>query len=298
MAKASVNGIELCYETHGSASDPPVLLVCGLGMQLVSWSAEWFDALVGEGLHVIAFDNRDVGLSTHLGDAGVPDLSALLRGGDPGVTYSLADMAADAAGLLHHLGIGAAHVVGISMGGMIAQQLVIDHPERVLSLCSIMSTTGNPAVGQPTEAALGALLGPAPRSREEAQDLVVRMWDVFGSPGFPFDEERERRLAGEAYDRAHDPTGFARQAAAIVTADDRTPLLGKVRVPTVVVHGLADTLVQPSGGQATADAIEGARLVTIEGMGHSLPIGVWPDVIAAMMENIRAATGEAPAVRA
>jgi len=298
MAQASVNGIELCYETFGSESDPPVLLVCGLGMQLVGWSAEWFDALVGEGLYVVAFDNRDVGLSTHLSAAGVPDLSALLTGGNPGVTYSFSDMAADAVGLLDHLGIEAAHVVGISMGGMIAQQLVIDHPDRVLSLCSIMSTTGDPTVGQPTETALGSLLGAAPRNRQEAEDLAVKMWGVFGSPGFPFDEERERRLAGEAFDRAQDPTGFARQAAAIVTAVDRTQGLGAVSVPTVVVHGLADTLVQPSGGRATADAVPGARLVMIEGMGHSLPLGVWPQVIGAITDNISSASGGAPAVRA
>jgi pimeloyl-ACP methyl ester carboxylesterase len=298
MGHAPVNDIDIYYETFGGEAGPPLLLVCGLGMQLTSWSAEWFEALATEGWRVIAYDNRDVGLSTHLADAGTPDFAQLLSGGDLNVAYLLSDMAADAAGLLDHLGIEAAHVVGISMGGMIAQQLAIDHPSRVLSLCSIMSSTGSPFVGQPTPEAAASLLGAAPASRKEAEDLAVAMWGVFGSPGYPFDEERERRLAGEAYDRAHDPDGFARHAAALLASPDRTEQLGTVTVPTVVIHGLADTLVTPSGGEATAAAIQGARLVSIEGMGHSLPFGVWPTVISAIDENIRAAAGGAATVPA
>lgn len=274
MPAASVNGIDLYYECTGDDAGPPLLLVSGLGMQLTGWGPEWIERLSSAGFRVIAFDNRDVGLSTHLSQAGVPDLLALLTGGEANLAYSLADMAADAAGLLDALGVDSAHVVGLSMGGMIAQQLVIDHPAKVASLCSIMSTTGAPGVGAPSEAAAAALMADPPADRAEAERLGVEMTRVLAGPGFPMDEAREAALAGDAWERSHDADGVARQLGAILSAPDRTPGLASVRVPTVVIHGDADPLVDLSGGIATAEAIDSARLVVIEGMGHHFPPAV------------------------
>jgi len=287
MPSAHVNGIDLYYETSGDESDPPLLLICGLGMQMISWGEEWIDQLAAKGYRVIAFDNRDAGLSTHLVASGVPDLLALLRGDDANITYLLSDMAADTAGLLEALGIDSAHVVGISMGGMMAQQLTIDYPEKVRSLSSIMSTTGNPHVGQPSQAAAEALLSLNPTTRQEAIDLATKVFEIIGSPAFPPDEERLRRLAAEAYDRSHEPTGISRQMGAILMSPDRTHGLAGVAVPTVVVHGTADPLVHPSGGEATAKAIPGAKLVMIEGMGHDLPEQVWDEILDEVDRNAR-----------
>ncbi len=289
MPHATVNGIEIYYETYGDASDPPVLLIAGLGMQLVGWSSEWFERFVAEGYYVIAYDNRDVGLSTHLTDAGVPDLMALLGGGDANLAYLLSDLASDAEALLGAIGVPACHVVGISMGGMIAQQLVIDHGHRVLSLCSIMSSTGAPGVGQPNNEAALSLLRPAPRTREEAMDQAVEIWRILGSPEFPIDEERERKLAGLAWDRAEEPSGVARQLGAILGSPDRTPALASVKAPTVVIHGDRDPLVDVSGGKATAAAIPGARLVIVEGMGHHPAPEVWDLIVGEIVVNTQAA---------
>lgn len=280
MPSTHVNGIDLYYETAGDASHPPLLLICGLGMQMVSWGADWIEAVARKGYFVIAFDNRDAGLSTHLLEAGVPDLAALLQGGHANITYLLSDMADDTAGLLEALGLESVHVVGISMGGMIAQQLAIDHPGNVRSLTSIMSTTGAPYVGHPSQEAAEALLQLNPTSREEAIEAAVETFRIIGSPGFPVDEDRLRRLAAQAYDRSHEPTGFARQMGAVLASPDRTPRLGAVSVPTVVIHGTADPLVNPSGGRATAEAIPGAKLVMIEGMGHDLPEQAWGEMLA------------------
>ncbi|MHB8245675.1 MAG: alpha/beta fold hydrolase [Acidimicrobiales bacterium] len=287
MPIASADGIELYYETFGDPSSPPLLLVSGLGMQLVGWSEEWFQLFVDRGYFVIAYDNRDVGLSTHLVSAGTPDLLALLGGDDFAISYLLGDMAQDAVAVLDAVAVTACHVVGISMGGMVAQQLAIDHPERVISLASIMSTTGAPGVGQPTDVAASSLLVPAPRTREEAMGQAVEMWKIIGSPDFPIDEAREAALAGMAWDRSHDPTGVARQLAAILSSPDRTAALASVKVPTVVIHGDSDPLVQLSGGQATASAIPGARLVVIEGMGHHAPVELWPRIVDEIVANTR-----------
>jgi len=289
MPTASVKAIDLYYETYGDDSDPPLLLVCGLGMQMVSWSAEWCDSLVAKGYLVIAFDNRDAGLSTHLVASGVPDLVALLEGRDANIAYYLKDMADDAARLLDAIGIASAHVVGISMGGMIAQQLAISHPEKVRSLCSIMSTTGNPAVGQPSHEAATALLNLNADSRAEAIENGIKAFKIIGSPAFPPDEDRLRRLAAEAYDRCNEPTGIARQMGAILASPDRSAGLAQVAVPTLVMHGTADPLVDPSGGEATAGSVPGAKLVMIEGMGHDLPEQVWDRMLAAIDDNARAA---------
>lgn len=289
MPTASVNDIDLYYETYGADSDPPLLLVCGLGMQMASWGADWCNAVVAKGYLVIMFDNRDAGLSTHLVASGVPDLAALLEGRDANIAYYLKDMADDAAGLLDVLGTASAHVVGISMGGMIAQQLTISHPDKVRSLCSIMSTTGNPAVGQPSHAAATALLNLSGSSREEAIESGIEAFKIIGSPAFPPDEARIRRLAAEAYDRSNEPTGIARQMGAILASPDRTRELAQVAVPTLVMHGTADPLVDPSGGEATAKAVPGAKLVMIEGMGHDLPEQVWDKMLAAIDANAREA---------
>jgi pimeloyl-ACP methyl ester carboxylesterase len=273
MPSARANGIAIEYETFGDSASPPVLLIMGLGGQLIRWDTTFCAALADAGYFVIRFDNRDVGLSTWLDD---------LAPAPP--PYSLVDMADDAAGLLDALGIRAAHVVGASMGGMIAQTFAITHPERTLTLVSIMSTTGDRGVGQPTPEALAALMSPRPATREEAIELGVKVSLVVGSPGFPSDEQRERDRVAASFDRANHPEGFARHLAAINSQPDRTEALGNVRVPTLVIHGAADPLVTPSGGQATADAIPGARLKLVPGMGHDLP----PELFGELVDDLSA----------
>ncbi|MGH9171238.1 MAG: alpha/beta fold hydrolase [Acidimicrobiales bacterium] len=279
MPVADANGVELYYETYGQDTDPPMLLVCGLGMQLVVWDEAWFEALVRRGYYVVAFDNRDAGLSTHLVEAGIPDLMALLEGGDPNVTYLLSDMADDAAAVLDATGVESAHILGISMGGMIAQALAISYPGRVRSICSIMSTTGDPNVGQADQAAAEALLAVSGTTREDAMEGALKAFGIIGSPGFPADEDRVRRLAGLSYDRDREPTGIARQLGAILASADRTEALGHLTMPALVIHGTSDPLVNPSGGRATAAAIPGAKLVMVEGMGHDLPTQIWDMVL-------------------
>lgn len=291
MQRARAGDVEIAYQSFGSPQDTPLLLVMGLATQMVGWPDGFCEALAARGLHVVRFDNRDIGLSTHLDDAGAPDVVSLLAGSGT-APYALADMADDTAGLLDALGWGSAHVVGASMGGMIAQSLAIRHPQRVHSLTSIMSTTGASGVGSPAEVALGVLLAPAARTREEALQRAVDTYRVIGSPGFEFDEESLRERAGLSFDRAHDPAGVARQLAAILTTDDRTPHLGEIAVPTLVVHGAQDTLVDVSGGRATAAAIPGAELWVVEGMGHDLPRELWGDLvdrIGALVERGEAA---------
>lgn len=270
MPATSANGITLEYETSGDPGDPPVLLIMGFGCQLTLWDEGFCSALAGRGYYVIRYDNRDVGLSTWFDDAGEPALLDLLSG-TAAAPYSLADMAADGAGLLDALDVGPAHVVGVSMGGMIAQTFVLAYPDKVRTLTSIMSTTGDPTVGQASPEALEALVPVPPASREEAMDQGAAMWKVIGSPGFPFDEDAVRERAGGFYDRAFHPAGNTRQLAAIVTQPDRTAGLGAVVAPTLVIHGADDPLVAVSGGEATAAAVPGARLLVVPGMGHDMP---------------------------
>jgi pimeloyl-ACP methyl ester carboxylesterase len=279
VERARVGELELAYETFGHRTDPPLLLVMGLATQMIGWPDEFCAGLAERGLFVVRFDNRDIGLSTHLDDRGAPDMLALFAGDRSQARYALADLADDTAGLLGELGIDSAHVVGASMGGMIAQVVAIRHPQRVRSLTSIMSTTGDPAVGGPSEAAMGTLLAPAATDRESAIRRAVDTFRVIGSPGFEFDEQALRERAGLAYDRRYDPAGVARQLAAILATPDRTADLGSVSVPTLVVHGAQDSLVNVSGGRATAAAIPGAELLVVEGMGHDLPRAVWPQLI-------------------
>jgi pimeloyl-ACP methyl ester carboxylesterase len=288
IQKAAVGDIELAYETFGDPGDPPVLLVMGLATQMIGWPDDFCRGLAERGLFVVRFDNRDIGLSTHLDDAGAPDIMTVLAGDRSAVAYGLPDLAEDTVGLLDALGLDSVHVVGASMGGMIAQLVAITHPERVRSLTSIMSTTGDPAVGAPNEAAMGVLLAAPAGDREGAIQRVVDTYRVIGSPGFEFDETSLRDRAGLSFDRAYDPAGVARQLAAILTTHDRTADLGTVRVPTLVVHGEQDSLVNVTGGRATAAAVPGAELLVVDGMGHDLPREVWPQItdrIAALVER-------------
>jgi pimeloyl-ACP methyl ester carboxylesterase len=282
------NGISLAYQSFGDPNDRPLLLVMGLATQMLGWHDEFCGLLVDEGFYVVRFDNRDIGLSTHMHEAGMPNLQKLFSDPRSVAAYTLEDMADDAVGLLDALGIAAADVVGASMGGMIAQVLAARHPERVRSLTSIMSTP-SPWIGPPTQEAAAVLLAPAAKSREEAIERAVSTYRVIGSPGYPLDEAGLRRNAGLAYDRAFDPPGVVRQLAAIHASGDRTEMLGGITAPTVVLHGADDPLVQVAGGEATAAAIPDAKLVTYPGMGHDMPRQLWPDHLAEIVGVTRRA---------
>jgi pimeloyl-ACP methyl ester carboxylesterase len=275
----AVGDIHIAYNTLGKPIDPPVLLISGLGAQLIAWDDAFCQELVDRGMFVIRFDNRDVGLSSHLARGSLAHSTATTAGAPPTAPYTLADMAADAAGVIDSLGLDSAHVVGISLGGMIAQILAIEHPERVRSLTSIMSTTGNDRVGQPTEAARALLLLPPVSTREDAMDRAGRVHRALGSPAYRIDETELRDRAARAFDRAFDPQGVVRQLVAAITTPDRTEDLRRLDLPTLVVHGAEDQLIAVDGGQATAEAIPGAELVVIDGMGHDLPRPLWPTVV-------------------
>ncbi len=288
--------IDVAYERFGDPGLPPVLLLMGLGTQMLGWPDGFCDALVGRGVHVIRSDNRDIGLSSHLSEAPAPDLPAIFRGDTSTASYTLSDMAGDTVGLLDALGLESAHLVGASMGGMIAQTLAIEDPRRVRSLTSIMSTTGNPSVGQSTPEAMAALLSPPATTRAEAIDRTVSILRVIGSPGFELDEADVRWRTGLAFDRAHDPVGVTRQLAAIAASGDRTSALRSVSVPTLVLHGADDPLVNVSGGRATARAILGAELVVLDGMGHHLSRELWGEIARQIGELVERAEAD-PALR-
>ena len=288
MHLAQTNGLTIAYEEFGERSDPPVLLIMGIGSQMISWPEGFCEELARRGHRVVRFDNRDAGESTHLHDAGKVDVTAVLGGDTSTAPYTLSDMADDAAGLLDALEIDAAHVVGASMGGMIAQTFALEHRDRARSLTSIMSTTGDRSLPQATPEATAVLLQPSARSREELVGRAVEANRVLGSPGFEIDEDYLRERAGRSWDRGYDPRGFGRQLAAIYASGNRTERLRTLRVPALVVHGGDDPLIPAAAGRATADAIEGAELVVIDGMGHDLPRGAWPqiiDPIAALVER-------------
>jgi pimeloyl-ACP methyl ester carboxylesterase len=276
---ASVNGVDLCYETLGDPEGRPLLLVMGLGGPLIWWDDQLCGMLVERGFFVIRYDNRDCGRSTMMSAASRPQPLWALLSASGSASYTLDDMADDAAALLDHLDLPAAHVMGVSMGGMIAQALAARHPQRVLSLVSIMSTTGRRTVGRASLRALGLLLRRAPLDRRGYVEHAVRVWRVIGSPGYPLDEDRIRTRAAATYDRGIDPTGTARQLVAIVASGDRTRTLREIRVPTLVVHGADDPLVHVSGGIATAKAIPGAKLEVVPGMGHDMPPALWPRIV-------------------
>jgi pimeloyl-ACP methyl ester carboxylesterase len=257
MTTAQANGINIEFETFGQSEQPTVLLIMGLGAQMTNWDSKLCQAIADLGFYVIRYDNRDVGLSTWFDEAGA--------------CYSIGDMADDAAGLLDYLDIETAHIVGASMGGMIAQAFAIKYPKRTRTLTSIMSTTGDQTVGQPRPEAIVVLMVLPPTSRDEAIEQSVALWRTIGSPGFAFDEQMVRERAGASYDRAFHPSGTGRQLVAVMTQPDRTTELGQLLMPVLVIHGEEDPLVDVSGGRATAAAIAGSQLKLIPGMGHNLP---------------------------
>jgi pimeloyl-ACP methyl ester carboxylesterase len=274
---APVNGIELAYQEIGDPEGEPLLLIMGLAMQMLSWDEDFCALLAERGFRVIRFDNRDIGRSTKLREAGLPRWSDVVLGRRGSAPYLLDDMADDTTGLLDHLGIESAHMVGASMGAMIAQTVAIRRPERVRSLVSMMSTTGNRWLGLPTWKAFGTLFVRMPRDREAAIEQTVRIFKTIGSPGYPIDEERLRALAAASFDRSHTRVGVARQLHAITASGDRTRELRKLRLPVTVLHGGSDPLIRPRAGRATARAIPDARLRIFEGMGHDLPRQLWPE---------------------
>jgi pimeloyl-ACP methyl ester carboxylesterase len=290
--RAQVEGIEIVYETIGDPGDPALLLVMGLGMQLIHWDRELCERFAERGFRVIRFDNRDSGLSTQI-DAPVPNILRAMAGFPIRAPYLLSDMADDAFGLLDHLGIERAHVAGVSLGGMIAQTMAIRRPERVLSLGSMMSTTGDRRVGTPKLRVWSILMRSAPERREAYIDYFVGVFRRIGSPAYPLDEARVRELAGASFDRSHSPAGTARQLAAILASGSRTRALRQLDVPTVVIHGKADPLIPFRAGVATARAIPGAELLAFPGMGHDLPRELWPRLTDALEKNAERAAAPA-----
>ena len=284
-------GITLCYETFGDPADPTVLLVMGLATQMIAWHEDFCNELAGRGFQVIRFDNRDIGRSTHL-QGRPPTIPQLLVRSKRPAGYTLAHMAADTAGLLRTLDVSPAHVVGASMGGMIAQTLAAFHPEHVSSLVSIMSNTGSRRSGQPSLRVFPAFLRRPPHDREEYIAHVQRLFEAIGSSGLPRDSDEIRAMAEASFERNHDPEGPGRQLAAIIASGDRTAELRAIDVPTLVIHGTADPLVSPSGARATARAIPGAQLMMIDGMGHDLPRVIWPQIIDGIVDT--ASRAEAP----
>ncbi|MGA7988115.1 MAG: alpha/beta hydrolase [Candidatus Dormiibacterota bacterium] len=281
MPRAHVNDLELEYDCFGDSAATPLLLVMGLSYQMIEWDDALCELIAGRGFRVTRFDNRDVGLSTKLDRLGPPDIIGLL-GGTARPSYALDDMAHDTVGLLDALGVAAAHVVGASMGGMIAQLVAINHPERVLSLTSIMSTVGGPNVVQADPAVGAVLLAPPGETREERVERSFANRRLIFGTGMPFDEDRARQKAERAVDRCFYPDGAMRQLAAIFAAPDRTAALGRLTIPTLVIHGENDPLVPPANGRQTAAAIPGSRLLMIPNMGHALPEEVWPQIVDAL----------------
>ncbi|MFX1255254.1 MAG: alpha/beta fold hydrolase [Promethearchaeota archaeon] len=289
-ATVKANNIDIVYDTFGEPSAPPLLLIIGLGTQMIRWDEAFCEQLAEQGYWVIRFDNRDMGLSTKFDEADVPDVMALMQALQQGETlevpYTLLDMANDTIGFLDALKIETAHVIGISMGGMIAQTIAIHYPERVRTLTSIMSATGSPEFLLPPDPeAIAILTTPPPVDREENIENTVQMWRLLNGPKFPFDETYFREYAARAYDRNFYPAGTARQLAAILAAESRKEELKRVKVPTLVIHGNADPLVPVEGGIDTAEAIPGAELKIIEGMGHSIPVEVAPQIIEAIKRH-------------
>jgi pimeloyl-ACP methyl ester carboxylesterase len=293
MPNVRANGIQIEYDTFGKASDEPLLLIMGLGSQMVLWHEDFCGMLAERGHYVIRFDNRDVGLSSKLDEAGVPDImqivSALVARQPLQAPYTLDDMADDAVGLLDAIGIDRAHVCGASMGGMIAQTVAIRHQHRVKSLVSIMSTTGDPSLPPSRPEALSFLVTPPPTERDALIEYQVKLWRTIGSPGFPFDENFIRARSGMVYDRCFHPQGQVRQLAAILAHGSRRERLKTLRVPTLVIHGLDDPLVPVEAGKDTAAHIEGAELMLVEGMGHDNPRDVWPRAVEAISALTRRA---------
>jgi len=289
MPKALANNIEIEYETFGEPSGNPLLIIMGLGAQMIAWMPEFLELLVEKGFYVIRFDNRDVGLSKKFGELGVPKvmeaINKLQNGEEVNSPYSLEDMADDAMGLLDHLKIQKAHICGASMGSMIAQIVAIRYPSRVLSLVPIMGSTGNPDLPRATPEAMQILMKPMPTKREKYIKESVKIGKILYGTGFPYDEELRAKFAAEAYDRSFYPEGFSRQLMAILANGDRREKLKSLKVPTLVIHGKDDPLVPMEGGIDISKNIPEAELLLIDGMGHSLPPETWPQIAEAIKKN-------------
>jgi pimeloyl-ACP methyl ester carboxylesterase len=290
------NGIDICYEIFGDADAEPMLLIMGLGAQMIHWDDDFCGQLAGRGFRVIRFDNRDIGQSGKLtGGKRLTPLELLkLRFLKIPVAapYKLSDMAQDVIGLMDALKIKSAHLVGASMGGMIAQEIAITFPERVRSLTSIMSTTGNPKVPPPTREAAAMLMAPPVTTKDEYLERFAQTWKILRVGSFPEDEARDRSRAERTFERGLNPAGVGRQLRAILASGSRKQRLGSVKAPTLVIHGTVDPLVRPEGGKDTAASIPGAKLVMIEGMGHALPIPMWPQIIDAIDQHAHAAAAK------
>ena len=287
------NGIDLCYEIFGDADAEPMLLIMGLGAQMIHWDDDFCRQLAGRGFRVIRFDNRDIGKSGKLsgGKKLTPIELLKLRFLKIPVAapYKLSDMAQDTVGLMDAMKIKSAHLVGASMGGMIAQEIAITFPERVRSLTSIMSTTGNPKVPPPTREATAVLMAPPATTRDEYLARFAQTWKVLRVGSFPEDEAKDRSRAERTFERGLNPAGVGRQLRAILASGSRKERLRSVKAPTLVIHGTVDPLVRPEGGKDTAASISGAKLLMIEGMGHALPIPMWPQIIDAIDQHAHAA---------
>jgi len=285
MPNVTANGIQIEYDTFGDSSSPALLLIMGGGSQMIYWEAGFCRLLANKGHFVIRFDNRDVGLSTKFEKAGIPDMMAAMKGEPVNPAYSLEDMADDAVGLLDALGIGKAHICGASVGGMIAQVISYRYPERVLSLTSIMSSTGNPELPQISPDVLAEVYKPVPDEREAFIEHQANMWRKLWSPGFPFDEKRLRTLMAESYDRSYYPQGMARQSAAVLAHGYRRSSIESIKAPTLVIHGDRDPFMPLEGGRETAHLIQGAKLLIIKGMGHDMPKEVWREITDAVSDH-------------
>jgi pimeloyl-ACP methyl ester carboxylesterase len=294
---ARANGIDICYEIFGDGNAEPMLLIMGLGAQMIHWDDEFCRKLAARGFRVIRFDNRDIGKSSRMSGGGrltaLEFLKLRFLKIPVAAPYRLIDMAKDTVELMNAVGIQSAHLVGASMGGMIAQEIAIAFPQRVRSLTSIMSTTGNPKVPGPTREATGVLLAPPPATREEYFDRYAKTWKVLRVGSFPEDEALDRSRAERTYERGLNPAGAGRQLRAVLASGSRKERLRAVKAPTLVIHGTVDPLVHPAGGKDTAASIPGAKLLMIEGMGHALPIPMWPQIIDAIDKHAHGAAAKA-----
>jgi pimeloyl-ACP methyl ester carboxylesterase len=287
MPTAPANGLEIYYETFGDRDGEPLLLVNGLGSQCISYEPDFCNAFVDRGFFVIRFDNRDVGFSTKIDTPHIdfgPLLAKAFAGEPVEAPYVLSDMAHDTVGLLDHLGIDSAHVVGMSMGGMIVQTLAVEHPERVRTMTSIMSTTGDRDVGTSTREAAAVLVAPPAKSRDEYIANYLEQWKILSGPVY-YDESRFRTRGGAAYDRCYFPAGTGRQLLGILASGSRGNELRTLDIPTLVIHGRIDPLVTISGGERTAEVIPGAKLLVFDEMGHDLPPALWPQYVEAITNH-------------
>ena len=293
---ARTNGIELCYEIFGDAEAEPMLLIMGLGAQMIHWDDDFCRQLAARGFRVIRFDNRDIGKSSKLSGGkrltAVELLKLKFLKIPVAAPYKLSDMAQDVIGLMDTLRIKSAHLVGASMGGMIAQEIAITFPERVRSLTSIMSTTGNPKIRPPTREASAILMAPPPATKEEYFVRFAQTWKVLRAGSFPEDEALDRSRAERTFERGLNPAGVGRQLRAILASGSRKERLRSVKAPTLVIHGTVDPLVRPEGGKDTAASIPGAKLLMVKGMGHALPIPMWPQIIDAIDKHAHAASAK------